>query len=207
MKQTANKHQQILNAAVDLFKRAHDINKVSLESIAREARVSPTTIYNHFGTREALVIEVAKTLFREILDMARSFIRSDLHFPRKLTDIIAGKINIISQVNREVLNKLMSQDKNMTGFIEEVFRTEITPMWLEFIAEGKRQGYIDPSTDSDSLIVYFNILRAGMASMSHLTRDWEKNMPVIEQLTRLMFYGFLKKEVDLFQKEVKETHD
>ncbi len=207
MKQTANKHQQILTAAVDLFKRAHDINKVSLESIAREARVSPTTIYNYFGTREALVAEVAKTLFREILDMARSFIHSDLPFPRKLTDIIAGKIEIVSQVNREVLAKLMSQDKTMTGFIEEVFRTEIAPMWLEFIAEGKRQGYIDPSTDSASLILYFDILRAGMASQSHLTRDWEKNMPVIEQLTRLMFYGFLKKEVDLFQKEVKQTND
>jgi len=207
MKWTAKKHQQILNAAVDLFKRAHDVKKVSVEEIAQEADVSPTTIYNHFGTREALVAEVAKTLFRDVLDMARSYIRSDLPFPRKLTDIIAGKIDIVSQVNREVLNKLMSQDKTMSSFIEEVFRTEIAPLWLEFIDEGKRQGYIDPSTDSTTLITYFDILRAGMASMSHLTRDWEKNMPVIEQLTRLMFYGFLKKEVDLFQKEAKEIHD
>jgi AcrR family transcriptional regulator len=207
MKKSTEKHQRVLTAAVDLFKRAHDVKKVSVEEIAREAGVSPTTIYNHFGTREALVAEVAKTLFREILDMARSFIRSDLPFPRKLTDIIAGKIDVISQVNREVLNKLMSQDKTMTGFIEEVYHTEIAPMWLDFIAEGKGQGYIDPSTDSASLILYFDILRAGMASQPHLTRDWEKNMPIIEQLTRLMFYGFLKKEIDLFRKEEKHPHD
>jgi AcrR family transcriptional regulator len=207
MKNSLKKQQQILDAAVKLFSQTHDIKKVSLEDIAREAHVSPTTIYNHFGTREALVAEVAKTLFREILNMARSFIRSDLPFPRKLTDIIAGKIDIVSQVNREVLNKLMSQDKTMTGFIEEVFRTEIAPMWLEFIAEGKRQGYIDPSTDSAALILYFDILRAGMTSQSHLTRDWEKNMPVIEQLTHLMFYGFLKKDIDLFRKEEKQPHD
>jgi AcrR family transcriptional regulator len=202
MKMSSKKHQQILDAAVNLFKKAHDVKKVSLETIAREASVSPTTIYNHFGTREALVGEVAKTLFREILDMARAFIHSDLPFPQKLTDIIAGKIDIVSQVNREVFNKLLSQDKAMTGFIEEVFRAEIAPMWLEFIAEGKRQGYIDPATDSDSLILYFDILRAGMASQSHLTKNWEKNMPVIEQLTHLMFYGFLKKDIDLFRKEV-----
>ena len=207
MKRSTKKHQQILDAAVNLFKKAHDVKKVSLEAIAREARVSPTTIYNHFSTREALVTEVAKTLLKEILDMARSFMRSDLPFPRKLTDIIAGKIDIVSQVNREVFNKLLSQDETMTGFIEEIYRKEIAPMWLEFIDEGKRQGYIDPSTDGTALIVYFDILRAGIASMSHLTREWEKNMPVIEQLTHLMFYGFLKKEVDLFQKEAKETHD
>jgi AcrR family transcriptional regulator len=195
------KHEKILTAAVSLFRRTHDVRRVSLEAIAREARVSPTTIYNHFGTREALVAEVAKTLFREILDMARSFIRSDLPFPRKLTDIIAGKLDIASQVNGEVLTKLLSQDKSMAGFVEQIFRTEITPMWLEFIAEGKRQGYIDPSIDESSLMIYFDILRAGMASQPWLTRDWEKHMPVIEQLTRLMFYGFLKKDIDLFRKE------
>jgi AcrR family transcriptional regulator len=197
------KREKIVQAAVSLFRRTHDVRRVSLETIAREARVSPTTIYNNFGTREALVTEVAKTLFREILEMARSFIRSDLPFPRKLADIIAGKIDIASQVNSEVLNKLLSQDKGMAGFVDGIFRTEITPMWLEFIAEGKRQGYIQPSIDESSLIIYFDILRAGMAARPELTRGWEKNMPVIEQLTRLMFYGFLKKDIDLFRKEEK----
>jgi AcrR family transcriptional regulator len=197
------KRPKILAAATDLFRRTHDVRRVSLEAIAREADVSPTTIYNYFGTREALVAEVAKTLFREILDMARSFLHSDLPFPRKLTDIIAGKIDITSQVNGEVLTKLLSQDKSMAGFVEETFRTEVAPMWLEFIAEGKKQGYVDPAIDPSALIIYFNIIRAGMASQSELMKDWQKNMPVIENLTRLMFYGFLKKEIDLFQKEDK----
>ena len=204
MKTTAEnttKRQKILTAAVDLFRRTHDVKRVSLEAIAGEARVSPTTLYNYFGNRETLVAEVAKSLFREILDMARSFIHSDLPFPRKLTDIIAGKLDIASQVNSEVLNKLVSQDKNMAGFVAEAFRTEITPMWLEFIAEGKKQGYIDHSTDASSLIIYFDILRTGMASQPALMKKWEKNMPIIEQLTRLMFYGFLKKDIDLFRKE------
>jgi AcrR family transcriptional regulator len=196
-----SKREKILQAAVSLFRRTHDVRRVSLETIAREARVSPTTIYNKFGTREVLVTEVAKSLFREVLDMARSFIRSDLPFPRKLTDIIAGKIEIVSKVNREVLTKLLSQDKSMSGFIEEIYHTEITPIWLEFFAEGKRQGYIDPSTDESALFLYFDILRAGIASRPDFMKEWEKNMPVIEQLTRLMFYGFLKKDIDLFRKE------
>ena len=197
------KRQKILAAAVALFRRTHDVRRVSLEAIARESGVSPTTIYNNFGTREALVNEVAKMLFREILDMARSFIRSDTPFPQKLTGIIAGKIGIASQVNNEVLGKLISQDKHMASFIKEIYRVEITPMWREFVAEGKRQGYIDPSLDEEALIIYLNILQEGIRSQPEILQGFRENMDMIEKLTRLMFYGFLKKEIDLFRKEGK----
>jgi AcrR family transcriptional regulator len=39
--------QQIMGAAVSLFRHTHDVKKVSLQEIAREAGVSPTTIYNY----------------------------------------------------------------------------------------------------------------------------------------------------------------
>jgi AcrR family transcriptional regulator len=204
MNDTANidkKRDKILAAAVSLFRRTHDVRRVSLETIAREARVSPTTIYNKFGTREALIAEVAKTLFREILAMARSFLRSEKSFPEKLTDIIAGKIDIVSQVNNEVIAKLIIHDRSMDGFIKEIYRTEIKPLWLEFIAEGKRQGYIEPGLNSEVFIAYLDIVQEGFRARPELLKNFRENMDFIEQLTRLMFYGFLKKEIDLFKKE------
>jgi len=196
-----DKRQKILAAAVSLFQRTHDVKRVSLETIAGEAGVSPTTIYNHFGTREVLVAEVAKALLREILEMARSFIHSDLPFPRKLTEIIAGKLDIASQVNSEILTKLVSQDKSMTAFVEEAYRTEIKPLWREMLADGKRQGYIDPTLDDEALLVYLDALRAGFSARPELIRGFTQNTGLIEQLARIMFYGFLKKEIDLFKKE------
>lgn len=196
-----DKHEKILAAARSLFQRTHDVKSVSLEAIAQEAGVSPTTIYNQFGTREALVAEVAKALLREIMKMARSFIHSDLPFPRKLTEIIAGKLDIASQVNSEILTKLVSQDKTMTAFVEEAYRTEIKPLWREMLADGKRQGYIDPALDDEALLVYLDILGAGFSARPELIVSFTQNTGLTEQLTRLMFYGFLKKEIDLFKKE------
>jgi AcrR family transcriptional regulator len=195
------KRARILDAARSLFQRTHDIKRVSLEAIAQEAGVSPTTIYNQFGTREALVAEVAKALLHEILEMARSFIHSDLPFPQKLTEIVAGKLDIASQVSSEILTKLVSQDKTMTAFIEEAYRTEIKPLWREMLAEGKRQGYIDPALDDEALLAYLDVLRAGFSSRPELISSFPQNTAVTEQLTRLIFYGFLKKGVDLFNKE------
>ncbi|TES84770.1 MAG: TetR/AcrR family transcriptional regulator [Dehalococcoidia bacterium] len=196
-----DKHEKILAAALSLFQRTHDVKSVSLEAIAREAGVSPTTIYNQFGTREALVAEVAKALLGEILKMGRSFIKSDLPFPRKLTEIIAGKLDITSQVHGEILTKMVSQDKTMTAFVAEAYRTEIKPLWREMLADGKRQGYIDPTLDDEALIAYFDIIRTGYSARSELLENLSQNMGLLEQLTRIMCYGFLKKEIDLFNKE------
>ncbi|MBA7599906.1 hypothetical protein ES703_06951 [subsurface metagenome] len=195
------KRERILAAALSLFQRTHDVKRVSLEAIAREAGVSPTTIYNQFGTRETLVAEVAKALLGEILKMGRSFIKSDLPFPRKLTEIIAGKLDITSQVHGEILTKMVSQDKTMTAFVEEAYRTEIKPLWREMLADGKRQGYIDPALDDEALIAYFDIIRTGYSARSELLENLSQNMGLLEQLTRIMCYGFLKKEIDLFNKE------
>ncbi len=201
--QVDDKRQKILSAALTLFQHTHDVKKVSIEDIAREAHVSPTTIYNQFGTRESLVGEVAKLLIRKIINMSEAYIRSDLPFPRKLSEIIAGKMDIVSQVDKEILLKVVKQDRDMAPFIEEIYRTEIRPLWSKFIKDGKKQGYIDLSLDEAALLLYLDVLRTGFASKPELTRDWEKNIPLIEQLTRLMFYGFLQKDIDLFRKEMK----
>jgi len=198
---STEKREKILAAALSLFQRTHDVKRVSLEAIANEAGVSPTTIYNQFGTRETLVAEVAKALLDEILEMARSFIHSDLPFPRKLTEIISGKLDIASQVNSEILTKLVSQDKTMTAFVEEAYRTEIRPLWREMLADGKRQGYIDPALDDEALIAYLDIIRAGYSARPELLENFSQNMGLIEQLTRIMLYGFLKEDIDLFKKE------
>jgi len=195
------KREKILAAALSLFQRTHDVKRVSLEAIAREAGVSPTTIYNQFGTRETLVAEVAKALLGEILKMGRSFIKSDLPFPRKLTEIIAGKLDITSQVHGEILTKMVSQDKTMTAFVEEAYHTETEPLWREMLADGKRQGYIDPARDDEALLAYFDIIRTGYSARSELLENLSQNMGLLEQLTRIMCYGFLKKEIDLFNKE------
>jgi AcrR family transcriptional regulator len=204
-KRQVDKRQRILEAALGLFQHTHSIKKVSLEDIAREARVSPTTIYNQFGTREALIIEVTKFIMAKIIDMARSYINADLPFPRKFVEIAAGKIDIVSKVDSEFLVKLVSQDPAIRPFIEETFRNEVAPLWLEIIRQGKEQGYIDPALDDTALLVYLDIIRTGMSARPEFTRDWEKNLRLIEKLMHIFFSGFLKKEIDLSEVFKKET--
>jgi len=206
MKQTASKsekRQKILNAARSLFNRTHDVKRVSLEDIAEAAGVSPTTIYNNFGDRETLLYEVIKELASRNLERNRGIVRSSLPFLQKLISIISSKMDIADQVNSELIEKLVTQDKIIAPFIDELYDQEIKPLWLEIMADGKKQGYIDPAMDDAALLAYLDIIQAGLKARPEFFKNFSDNMNLIEQITHLMFYGFLKREIDLFQKEEK----
>lgn len=196
-----DKRQKIVDAAVSLFRRTHNVKRVSLETIAREAGVSPTTIYNNFGTREALLYEVIKVLTEENLERNRKLVRSAIPFPQKLTGIIGGKMDMASTLNGEVINKLLSQDEKIALFVDRLYEKEIKPLWHEILSQGKQEGYIDESLDEEALSIFLDVLIAGFRAKPDVLQNYNNNMGLIEQLTRIMFYGFLKKDIKLFKKK------
>jgi AcrR family transcriptional regulator len=204
MKQSLNnseKRQNILRAARSLFNRTHDVKRVSIEDIANEAGVSPTTIYNNFGDRETLLYEVIKELVRQNLERNREIVHSSLPFPQKLISIISNKMTIVDQVNNELIEKLLMQDKKIAPFIDQIIEQEIKPLWQEIMSDGKKQGYVNPSIDDAALLAYLDVLQAGLKAKPQLFKNFHDNMTFIEQMTRIMFYGFLVKEIDLFKKD------
>ncbi len=201
MAMRTDKRQKILNAARDLFNRAHDVNRVSMEDIAQEAGVSPTTIYNNFGDRETLLYEIIKDITNKNLERNRAVIHSNLPFPQKILSIISSKKAVADEVGGEMIEKLVNQDKRMAPFVDEIYEMEIKPLWQVILAEGKQQGYIDPSLDDKSLIAFLDIIKAGIKAKPEIIQGFSEDYTLIEQLTRMMFYGFMKKEIDLFPKE------
>ncbi|MBN1190975.1 MAG: TetR/AcrR family transcriptional regulator [Dehalococcoidales bacterium] len=200
-----DKYRSIIEAAKSLFNQTHDVRRVSLEAIAAEAGVSPTTIYNRFGDRETLVFEVIKDLVSQTLERNRALVHSDLPFPQKIIGIMSSKLNMAEKVNREIIEKLVSQDKKIAPFIDEIYAREIKPLWQAIMADGKKEGYVDPTLDDETLLAYLDIIQAGLKAKPEVFVHFKENMGFIEQLTRLMFYGFLKKEIDIFpgKNEVK----
>ena len=198
------RRQRIIETTVELFRQTHDVRKVSIEDIAVAARVSPTTIYNQFGNREGLVGAAAKSLIVEIGTMARQVMKSALPFDQKLTGLISGKIALTSAASDEIIAKLASQDKLIAPFIEEMYRSAAKPLWRDLLNEGKHQGFIDPAFDEEIFLEYLDIIRIGLSSKKDLLIDWKENLSKLEQLTRVVFYGFLIKPIDLFNHEPRK---
>jgi len=194
----SGKRSRIIEAAAKLFGDSHKVRKVSIEEIAAEARVSPTTIYHYFGTRDALVAEVAKSLVRTVTNRSREFLNSSMPWAQKLQAIASVKLQLTSAFSNEVMGKMVSQDPALAKFVDDVVSTEFAPLWRQFLAEGKAEGYINPGLNEGVFMSYMEVLIAGFRTRPDLVQEWQKSRRLLEEISRLIFFGFMEKDVDLF---------
>jgi len=194
MKRNTGK-ERIISAAIKLWRETHNVQKVSLLDIAREAGVSQTTVYNNFKTRDGLVEEVIKCMLRETLDRQWKIVRSDLPIPVKIQSIISTKTAAMQDVYTDVLDKL-SQDSSTRKYLNEMYETEMKPMMNAIIDDGKHQGYIRPDLPNEAVMIYLDMIKdGGLANTSRLQTIMDDNK-LLTGLTRLIYYGLFQKEFD-----------
>jgi AcrR family transcriptional regulator len=181
--------ERIIKASVNLFNRAHDSRRVSLESIAREAGVSPATVYNIFGDRETLIEQVVQKIMLDNLEAVRSVIQSDKSFPEKLRAIAMMKASISG--NEEVLDKLTSADLMLSTFVDELYDQQIKPLWIDLIRDGKAKGYVAHDLSEKAVLTYLDLLRAGIKAKPDLLDGIKDDPDAIGHLSKMMFSGFL----------------
>jgi AcrR family transcriptional regulator len=197
------KKERIIDAAIKLWRETHNVQKVSLADIAREAGVSQTTVYNNFGTRDKLVEEVIKYLMRETMDKQWAIVRSDLPIPLKIQSIITTKSSTMQDIVTDVLAKL-AEDASTRRYLNEMYEAEMKPMMNEIIDDGKRQGYIRPDLPNEAVMIYLDIVKEGGLANTEQLQRVVSDTQLMSGLTRLIYYGLFQKEFDFtidFNKE------
>jgi len=77
LKRRASSRRAVLKAARKIFTEA-DYESVTVEAIARKAKVTPATIYNHFGTKAALIAHLFEETVRELENQVLSDLDADI---------------------------------------------------------------------------------------------------------------------------------
>ncbi len=196
---TSNKGKKknlIITTTIKLWQQAHNINKVSLEEIAREAGISPTTVYNNFETREGLVQAVIEYLSRQIVDRMQALLKSDLSFPAKMQGMVSVKLNTVDGMQAELIEKIWT-DPVTRQYMNEIIEKDAKPIFSEVIEQGKREGYIHPDIPVELFILYFNILEAGGERYKNEIARLSNDKEMMINLARLMYFGIFKKEFSL----------
>jgi AcrR family transcriptional regulator len=187
-KRKEQKKEGIRRAALELFK-SYGFRKVSVSEIARKAGVSQVTIYNHFGSKEALIRDVLKWYVLIILEKYEKMMTSDMPFVKRLESIVFEKSEAISQFQGELLQTWIQDDPGMQAFVEDIYTNRVIPIIKTFFKEGLRQGYIDHRFSLETIICYFEIIRRGFFTMPELAEKAEHDPALIKELIELMTYG------------------
>ena len=185
------KRRSIQRAALELF-RALGFKKVSINDIASKAGVSPTTIYNHFGSKEELIHDILKQHIEEILARYQEIMRSDRPFPDRMEAIIFAKEAIAQQYSAELIQAALSDDPEMKQFLESKYQ-DISKLINEFYEEGKRQGYIDRELSQEAIMLYFDMVRKGIAAHGSIFTTPERNARLVREISSMYLYGLMSK--------------
>jgi len=180
----------IQRVALRLF-QIHGFKKVSIREIAREADVSPVTIYNHYGSKEGLVREVVRNVMLEAVAGFRTMIEGNRPFLQKLEDIVLGKTALVKQYRGELVQRVASEDPETQEFIKDLYDREIQPMIVSFFNEGKKQGYVNPELSQEAILSYTELLRNGLMARPDLVGGSRKSARLVREFMTLYLYGLM----------------
>jgi AcrR family transcriptional regulator len=84
------KIESILDAATKMFAR-YGIRKTSVDEVARMARVAKATIYNYFGSKDHVYLEVLRREANEIVERISSSVAQEISPRDKLVAFARAK--------------------------------------------------------------------------------------------------------------------
>ncbi|CAH1209971.1 TetR/AcrR family transcriptional regulator [Paenibacillus sp. JJ-223] len=184
-----NKMEQIYNSSFELFSK-YGFHKVSVNEIAKNAKVSPATIYNYFETKEKLYADMFMNWMDKQLAHYWSILDSVRSFPEKTKEIMLLETKNLKILSNNLQNSPSSEMNGWMSMLESHYEQNIMQFFMRFVAVGKEEGFIRKDQSEELIMLYFTMYK------NELGRYWEASSQEripwsIDQLLELFFYGLV----------------
>jgi AcrR family transcriptional regulator len=189
-RRTNDKKDKIMATARSLFFKK-GIQTVSIAEIAGLAGVSQVSIYNYFGSKDAL----ARTVFRDYLEEALGvvekaiFENKEIPFREKLNMLFKQGESAADKIEDAALRSVLWDDPKVQALYREFNEEKQTPFLRRFIALGKAEGVIEAWLDDDAALAYYQAIMDLCAKPDFL----KKGKNHIASVSHLFYYGLLGK--------------
>jgi len=185
------KREKILNSAKQMFGR-YGIRKTNLNEIARMARVAKATIYNYFGSKEQVYIEVLNEEVNDLMTKISEAIAQIKSPIEKLRVFYRTRLNQMREPSY-ILN--LSHDSGdhftvgSTGVREHLFKKDVSIL-QSILEEGGREGIFR----MDNVFQTARVLRYALKGMESAFPSERSNDEVerdFEELFDILCRGIL----------------
>lgn len=159
MDKKIERRNNMVEAAQKLFAK-EGFEKTTMQKISDEAKVGVATLFRYFPQKEALIIEVIKTIIEKQVPYFEAIYATDKLGIEKVDDVLTTYIRFIFEENRDtikllesfelyiVFNKidlpLLEQIKQAYGTIGEII--------TQIVREGKEDGSIRLSISDEQIV-------------------------------------------------------
>ncbi|MFN2746521.1 MULTISPECIES: TetR/AcrR family transcriptional regulator [Bacillus] len=164
-----------------------DVKRIRITDIAKEANVSQVTIYNYFGSKEALLNEVFKDYIDQAIAEFEEYMKKDIPVKKKIELIISQKKEATNQkFALTMVKELMIEENEMMNYVKKQYDEKIIPLMLQMIEDGHRSGEVSPKVTAQGFLVFMNMI---IEHSKTLGEEYEKNRQFAEEMQHIFFYG------------------
>lgn len=185
---TNKKKSAIINVAKELFKDKGFVS-VSIKEIASKANVSQVSIYNYFGSKDALVGECVSSLMNEILDQAREILNSKIDFKEKLVKALSLCSDDLNNSFNEYFSREALKDSALLKLLTECLTKEKLKLFKEYIDVGKKEGTIDETLSTETILKFFEMILINHSNVDHSNYSYS----YLQEIQKILFHGILVK--------------
>lgn len=185
--------EDIRKAAWELFSQ-FGVDKVSIADIARKADVSQATIYNNFGSKEALVREFVTSAVEQLVDRVQEILIPKNQYHEKMLAFIQFISDIMvdgrpSAADNAIFTSSfdLQNDPEIKTIRMEAQR-KMTGLMLELVQEGRQQGQVNPDLSEEVLSIYFTVFMDVFTNPELLHRFYH-HPELIRELGSMMLNG------------------
>lgn len=156
----------------------------SIQQIAIQAKVSPVSIYNYYGSKENLVLECIKKIFFENYEFARKILYSDMPYEKKLEKALSLCTSEINTSISEYFSTISLSERNFIKILNEGCKDIQRSLYQDFIEEGKKEKAIDSSIPTETLLKFIDGFNNIQINLNDLRGE-------MQNLHKLFLHGIL----------------
>lgn len=179
---------KIMRTTLELLKTT-DSKVIRIADIAEAAKVSQVTIYNYFGSKEALLSKVLKAHIDKEMAEFEAYMNQAQTLKERITYMIFHKKEAYRIFTLDLVRELIVNDGEITTYIQEEYRNKIFSLMTRIIEEGKRSGEISGKASIPVILAYLEILMKQPMEMLDAARQKGDMERFIEEFMDLFFYG------------------
>ncbi len=183
------KKEQILRTGQDLFRR-FGIRRVTVGDICQEAGVSKMTFYKHFSNKVDLAVRIFGQLYDDYYVYFEHLFSSDISFEEKLSGLIKTKLDAAENMSLEVVHDLYRSEFPALKDVFEQQQKRFLTMTLNFIRQGKKEGYIRKNLSNEFILLQINQM-AEMIRNDDLLALYDNTQTLTRDMLDYFFYGIL----------------
>lgn len=187
-KRAQQKKEKIMHATLNMLNTS-DPRKLRIADIAEAAGVSQVTIYNYFGSKEALVLEVFKDYARTALKEFGEFLSGEHSLREKIEYIVFQKKKSSRTFSLQVMKQIWHDDPEMGNFLKEEYMAKGVPLVIQLIEDGKKSGEINGALSTSTIMMYMQMLTSQADTMLEYAGMHGNIDTLIEEMVHLFFYG------------------